>query len=111
MEQTSNKRISFFDLWQNPEMKSMRRFFLIFSLLFTVIIGYGTYFFGQQFKNEYVESNAAITGALLKQHPELQEDLMVLLTKDVSEDDKRNENSTRTRNFIRPFHSVLPKIK
>ncbi|MED3726313.1 sensor histidine kinase [Priestia endophytica] len=89
MEQTSNKRISFFDLWQNPEIKSMRRFFLIFSLLFTVIIGYGTYFFGQQFKNEYVESNAAITGALLKQHPELQEDLMVLLTKDVSEDDKR----------------------
>ncbi|RAS91785.1 hypothetical protein A3863_04720 [Priestia endophytica] len=89
MEQTSNKGISFFDLWQNPEMKSVRRFFLIYLLLFTIIIGYGTYFLGQQFKNEYIESNAAITGTLLKQHPELQEDLMVLLTKDVSEDEKR----------------------
>ncbi|MGE8204949.1 HAMP domain-containing sensor histidine kinase [Heyndrickxia sp. NPDC080065] len=89
MEQTSSKRIGFFDLWQNPEMKKTLRFFFLSLLFFGVLIGYGTYYISQQFKTDYIESNAAITGAILKQHPELQDELVSLLTKNVSADEKQ----------------------
>ncbi|MBM7587785.1 signal transduction histidine kinase [Bacillus pakistanensis] len=89
MEQTSRKRIGFFDLWKNPEAKNTVRLFLFSLLLFIIMVDYGTFYLTQQFKNDYIESNAAITGALLEQHPELEGELVTLLTKDVSDDEKR----------------------
>jgi len=46
--------------------------FILFFTLFIIIIGSGMYYISQQFKQRYVESNAAIAGSTLKQHPELQ---------------------------------------
>lgn len=89
MEQTSNKRIGFFDLWQNPEVRNTGRLFFAALMLFIVMIGYGTYHLGERLKKDYIESNAAIIGLLLKQHPELQEELVVLLADEVSVEDKR----------------------
>lgn len=89
MEQTSSKRIGFFDLWQNPEVKIMGRLFFLLFLLFMIMTSSGTYYFGEQFKKEYVESNAAMMGVIVKEHPELQDDLAVLLSKDFSNEEKK----------------------
>ncbi|QED49321.1 sensor histidine kinase [Cytobacillus dafuensis] len=89
MEQTSSKRIGFFDLWQNPEVKMTGRLIILLFLLFLMMTSTGIHYFGEQFKKEYVESNAAMMGALVKEHPELQDDLAVLLSKDISDEDKK----------------------
>lgn len=89
MEQTSRKGINFFDAWQNPEMKTTVRIFFISLVFFAVVSGFKIHYISLQFKNDYIESNAAITGVMLKHHPELKEELIALLTKGVSNDEKR----------------------
>ncbi|MBS4190558.1 HAMP domain-containing histidine kinase [Bacillus sp. FJAT-49705] len=89
MEQTSSKRIGFFDLWQNPEVKMTGRLIFLLFLLFLIMISTGIHYFGEQFKKEYIESNAAMMGVIVKEHPELQDDLAVLLSKDFSNEEKK----------------------
>lgn len=106
MEQTSSKRIGFFDLWQNPEVKMTGRLFFLLFLVFMMMTSYGTYYFGEQFKKEYIESNAAIMGNLVQQHPEVQDDLAVLLSKDFSNEEKKQGMDILSEYGISPTLSM-----
>ncbi|MGE6257815.1 sensor histidine kinase [Heyndrickxia sporothermodurans] len=89
MEQTSSKRIGFFDVWKNPELKNTVRFFIISFFLFSLLIGMGIYYLGQQYKTNDIESKAAIIGSLLHQHPELEDELVANLNKKISNHEKQ----------------------
>lgn len=73
---------------RNPEFRRSTAILLMMILMVFVIVLGGLMLFESQFKKSYIENNAAIVGMLLAKYPQIKDDIVPLITKGISEQEK-----------------------
>lgn len=113
MGKKSVQGVSMFKMFYNPELKKSTYTLLVTMALFVMVLLFAMNQVFIYIKEDYVSSQAAVVGALINKHPELQHELVLLVTKGLTGDqEQKGLEVLKEYGYTKQLDTIyLPKIR